>query len=114
MTEREYGLRVTHPGCRRTSTPTVYPSLVALMEESFTKYADRTAYSFMGATSAMPRRTALSRSFAAYLQGLGLVKGDRVAIMMPNCAAVPGGRGGDLARRPGGGEREPAVHAARA
>ena len=25
-----------------------YPSLVALMEESFSKYADRTAYSFMG------------------------------------------------------------------
>ena len=28
--------------------PSQYQSLVALMEESFAKYADRTAYSFMG------------------------------------------------------------------
>jgi len=66
-----------------------YPSLVALMEESFTKYADRTAYSFMGKDVSYAEVDHQSRAFAAYLQGLGLAKGDRVAVMMPNCPQYP-------------------------
>ncbi|MCY1209068.1 Long-chain-fatty-acid--CoA ligase [compost metagenome] len=66
-----------------------YPSLVALMEESFTKYADRTAYSFMGKDVSYAETDKQSKSFAVYLQGLGLVKGDRVAAMMPNCPQYP-------------------------
>jgi len=68
---------------------TRYPSLVGLMEESFTKYADRTAYSFMGKDVSYAETDKLSKAFAAYLQGLGLVKGDRVAAMMPNCPQYP-------------------------
>jgi long-chain acyl-CoA synthetase len=66
-----------------------YPSLVALMEESFTKYADRTAYSFMGKDLGYAEVDKQSRAFGAYLQGLGLAKGDRVAVMMPNCPQYP-------------------------
>ncbi|CAA2100917.1 long-chain-fatty-acid--CoA ligase [Variovorax paradoxus] len=66
-----------------------YPSLVALMEESFRKYADRTAYSFMGKDISYGETDRQSKAFAAYLQGLGLVKGDRVAAMMPNCPQYP-------------------------
>ncbi|MDM0051096.1 long-chain-fatty-acid--CoA ligase [Variovorax sp. J22R115] len=66
-----------------------YPSLVALMEESFAKYADRTAYSFMGKDVSYADVDRQSRAFAGYLQGLGLVKGDRVAVMMPNCPQYP-------------------------
>ena len=66
-----------------------YPSLVALMEESFKKYADRTAYSFMGKDISYGETDRQSKSFAAYLQGLGLAKGDRVAAMMPNCPQYP-------------------------
>src|SRR6476661_11119335 len=66
-----------------------YPSLVALMEESFTKYADRTAYSFMGKDVSYADVDHQSRAFAGYLQGLGLVKGDRIAVMMPNCPQYP-------------------------
>ena len=69
--------------------PSQYPSLVALMEESFKKYAGRTAYSFMGKDITYAQTDSLSRAFAAYLQGLGLVKGDRVAIMMPNVPQYP-------------------------
>ncbi|RST48356.1 long-chain-fatty-acid--CoA ligase [Variovorax sp. DXTD-1] len=69
--------------------PSQYPSLVALMEESFTKYADRTAYSFMGRDVSYGETDKLSRAFAAYLQGLALAKGDRVAVMMPNCPQYP-------------------------
>lgn len=66
-----------------------YASLVALMQESFTKYADRTAYSFMGKDVSYAEVDQQSRVFACYLQGLGLVKGDRIAIMMPNCPQYP-------------------------
>ena len=66
-----------------------YPSLVALMEEAFSKYADRVAYSFMGKEITYARTDSLSKAFAAYLQGLGLARGDRVAIMMPNVPQYP-------------------------
>ena len=66
-----------------------YSSLVALMEESFSKNASAVAYSFMGKDVTFGQTDSLSQAFAAYLQGLGLVKGDRVAIMMPNVPQYP-------------------------
>jgi long-chain acyl-CoA synthetase len=66
-----------------------YPSLVALMEESFKKYRNRVAYSFMGKDITFGQTDSLSVTLAAYLQGLGLAKGDRVAIMMPNVPQYP-------------------------
>ena len=66
-----------------------YPSLVALMEESFKKHGQRVAYSFMGKDISFGQTDSLSVAFAAYLQGLGLAKGDRVAIMMPNVPQYP-------------------------
>ncbi len=69
--------------------PSQYPSLVALMEEAFAKYAQRTAYSFMGKELSYAETDSLSSALAAYLQGLGLVKGDRVALMMPNVPQYP-------------------------
>ena len=66
-----------------------YPSLVTLMEESFKKYEDRVAYSFMGKEVTFGETNSLSQAFGAYLQGLGLSKGDRVAIMMPNVPQYP-------------------------
>ena len=68
---------------------TQYTSLVALMQESFAKYADRVAYSFMGHDVTFGQTDKLSLALGAYLQSLGLVKGDRVAIMMPNCPQYP-------------------------
>jgi long-chain acyl-CoA synthetase len=66
-----------------------YVSLVALMEESFKKFADRVAYNFMGKDVTYAQTDSLSQAFAAYLQSLGLTKGDRVAIMMPNMPQYP-------------------------
>src|SRR2546427_714770 len=48
--------------------PSQYPSLVALMEEAFSRYADRVAYSFMGKELTYSQVDAQSRAFAAYLQ----------------------------------------------
>jgi long-chain acyl-CoA synthetase len=66
-----------------------YESLVHLLEESFQKNANQAAYSFMGKDISFAQTDSLSQAFAAYLQGLGLVKGDRVAIMMPNVPQYP-------------------------
>jgi long-chain acyl-CoA synthetase len=77
------------PGVPAEIDPSQYGSLVQLMEESFRNYADRPAYSFMGKDVTYAQTDAQSRAFAAYLQGLGLAKGDRVAIMMPNVPQYP-------------------------
>ncbi|MFL6662804.1 MAG: long-chain-fatty-acid--CoA ligase [Rhizobacter sp.] len=66
-----------------------YPSLVALIEESFRKYRDLPAYHFMGKAITFGQVDDLSRAFAAYLQALGYDKGDRIAIMMPNVPQYP-------------------------
>jgi long-chain acyl-CoA synthetase len=69
--------------------PSQYSSLVGLLEESFSKYADRTAYSFMGKEMSFAQADQESLGLAAYLQSLGLSKGDRVAVMMPNVPQYP-------------------------
>jgi len=66
-----------------------YTSLVQLMEDSFRQYAERTAYSFMGKSYPYAQVDSVSTAFATYLQSLGLVKGDRVAVMMPNVPQYP-------------------------
>ena len=66
-----------------------YDSLVSLMEESFSKFADRTAYSFMGHNIGYRETDVKSQALAAYFQSLGLEKGDRVAVMMPNVPQYP-------------------------
>ncbi|MBB1599847.1 long-chain-fatty-acid--CoA ligase [Variovorax sp. UMC13] len=88
MTDRPW-LASYPPGVPADIDPSSYASLVGLMEESFSKYADRVAYSFMGKDMRYAEVDRQSRDFAAYLQGLGLVKGDRVAVMMPNCLQYP-------------------------
>ncbi len=67
----------------------VYPSLVALLDESFRKHAKLPAYRFMGKSFSFEQIDDLSRAFAAYLQSLGLARGDRVAVMLPNVPQYP-------------------------
>ena len=88
MTNRIW-LQSYPPGVPAEIDPSVYRSLVELMEESFRKYADRVAYSFMGKDITYAQVDSLSQALAAYFQSLGLVKGDRVAIMMPNVPQYP-------------------------
>ncbi|MFY8043031.1 MAG: AMP-binding protein, partial [Rhodoferax sp.] len=88
MTDRIW-LRSYPKGVPADINTALYPSLVGLMEESFQNYAGRVAYNFMGKDVTYAQADSLSQAFAAYLQGLGLVKGDRVAIMMPNVPQYP-------------------------
>lgn len=82
-------LKAYPPGVPADIDASQYASLVALMEESFAKNASAVAYSFMGKDITFGQTDSLSQAFAAYLQGLGLAKGDRVAIMMPNVPQYP-------------------------
>ncbi len=88
MTERPW-LQHYPQGVPPDIDPSQYPSLVALIDDSFSKYAERTAYSFMGKDISYAETDAQARAMAAYLQSLGLARGDRVAIMMPNVPQYP-------------------------
>jgi long-chain acyl-CoA synthetase len=67
----------------------VYPSLVELMETAFKQFPQRPAYKILGRSVSFAQIDEASQALAAYLQGLGLDKGDRVAIMMPNVPQYP-------------------------
>ena len=59
-------------------------SLNKLLERSFKAHPQLPACLFMGRSISYGQLDHLSLALAAYLQGLGLVRGDRVAIMLPN------------------------------
>ena len=66
-----------------------YSSLLALMQDSFQQFGDRPAFHFMGRALTYQQLDRLSQVFGAYLQSLGLARGDRVAIMLPNVLQYP-------------------------
>jgi len=70
--------------------PDEYASLKAILEDSCRQYAALPAYSNLGASLSYADLDRLSRQFGAWLQKVvGLKKGDRVAIMMPNLLQYP-------------------------
>ena len=69
---------------------TEFPSVSAVFDISAKRFSDRPAYSSFGKELTFGQADALIEQFAAYLQcELKLKKGDRVAIMMPNCLQYP-------------------------
>jgi long-chain acyl-CoA synthetase len=77
------------PGVPHDIDPSIYRSLVELLEEGFSTHRDKAAYAFMGKRFTFSQIDDTSRAFAAYLQSLGLVPGDRVAVMLPNVPQYP-------------------------
>lgn len=70
--------------------PDRYQSLVDMFEQATARYADQPAFVNMGEIMTFRKFEERSRAFSAYLQqGLGLQKGDRVALMMPNLLQYP-------------------------
>ncbi|MDA3913439.1 AMP-binding protein [Oleiagrimonas sp.] len=67
-----------------------YGSVVAVIEEAFERFRHRPAYSNFGRVLSYAEIDQLSKLFASYLQNdLGLGKGDRIAIMLPNILQYP-------------------------
>ena len=67
-----------------------YPSAVALFDDAAGKYADHPAFECFGQTMTYTELDRASRAFAAWLQKkLGIKRGDRIALMLPNVFAFP-------------------------
>lgn len=69
--------------------PTQYASLPELLDESFTRFADRKAFICMDKAITYRELDEMSTALGAYLQSKGLAKGARVAIMLPNILQNP-------------------------
>ena len=83
-------LKLYPDGVKSTIDIDQYSSVMELIEDSFRKWPNRMAYSCMGVSLTFAEIDELSKQFAAYLQEeCGLVKGDRLAIQMPNCLQYP-------------------------
>lgn len=64
-------------------------SLLEVFERNFSRYGQKPAYICMGSSITFKQLDLYSRQIASYLQSLGLVKGDKVAVMMPNILQYP-------------------------
>ncbi|MDV2470387.1 AMP-binding protein [Acinetobacter chinensis] len=69
--------------------PAENTSLVDIFERNFQKFGSRDAFIFMDKVLTFSELEEASRKFATYLQSLGLAKGSRVAVMMPNVLQYP-------------------------
>src|SRR5262245_4913488 len=70
--------------------PHAHGSVLDMLEGAMRGFADRPAFRCFGQTLTYAETDRLSRHFAAYLQGnLGVKKGDRIAVMLPNIPAFP-------------------------
>ncbi len=78
------------PGVPQTIDVNEFKNITEVLEFGFAKFTSRPAFHNMGTTLTFGQIDTLSRRFASYLQNdLGLQKGDRVAIMMPNILQYP-------------------------
>lgn len=84
-----FWLKSYPPGVPSDIDPSVYPSVVSLLEESFAKFRDAKAYVCMDKALTFGEVDTLSQALAAWLQSRGLKRGARVAIMMPNVLQYP-------------------------
>lgn len=77
------------PGVPAEIDPTLYSSLVAMLDESFHAHRGKDAFVCMGKTVTYDELESSSRALGAWLQSVGLKKGARVAIMLPNILQNP-------------------------
>ncbi|OLF41677.1 AMP-binding protein [Psychrobacter sp. Rd 27.2] len=69
--------------------PPADTSLLEILEQNFIKHAGKTAFVCMDVKLSYEELDRYSKQVAAYLQSLGLKKGDKVAVMMPNILQLP-------------------------
>jgi long-chain acyl-CoA synthetase len=72
------------PGVPTEINPDEYSSLVELLDKAFKDHAQRDMAAFMGVHMSFAQVDEMSRALAGWFQSLGLAKGARVALMMPN------------------------------
>ena len=90
MTQRPWFATYSECGIPAEINPDAHRSVVHMLEQAMKKYADKPAFRSFGQTLTYADVDRQSRNFAAYLQKkLGVKKGDRIAVMMPNLLAFP-------------------------
>jgi long-chain acyl-CoA synthetase len=77
------------PGVPAEIDPSRYKSVAALVEECFSKHRNAKGYSFMGKEFSFGQIDEASKALAAWLQSKNLLRGARVAIMLPNTPQYP-------------------------
>lgn len=77
------------PGVPAQIDPDEVPSVVHLIESAVAAFGPQAAFSSLGVTLTFEDVDRQSQAFASYLQELGVQKGDRVALIMPNVLAYP-------------------------
>jgi long-chain acyl-CoA synthetase len=83
--KKEIWLKHYPAGVPAEINPDIFPSAVAMLENSFAKFRDLPALHSMGREMTFGQLDELSRQFAAYLQTrTNLKRGDRFAILCPN------------------------------
>ena len=77
-------------GIPATVNADAWPSVVHLLDEAMQRYAEKPAFRSFGQTLTYAEVDRLSGAFCAWLQHtLGVKKGDRIAVMLPNLMAFP-------------------------
>lgn len=89
MSEERPWLKNYPQGVPANINADAYPSLIALMEETFKKYGKKPAFSCMGKELTYEQVDKMSHQFGAYLLSRGMEPGDKVALMMPNMLQYP-------------------------
>ncbi|WP_131667916.1 AMP-binding protein [Psychrobacter pygoscelis] len=69
--------------------PAKNSSMLDIFERNFARYGNKKAFTCMDVSLTFHKLDLYSRQIAAYLQSLGLKKGDKVAAMMPNILQYP-------------------------
>lgn len=69
--------------------PSADTSLLSMIEESCQRYAGRVAFTCMGVDITYAQLNKQSTQVAAFLQSIGLQKGDKIAVMLPNILQYP-------------------------
>ena len=87
---KRFWLQFYPPGIPHDIDVQAFAAVRHILETSCRRFADRPAYSNLGHTLTYAELERLSRAFGAFLQQrLGLQKGDRLAIMLPNVLQYP-------------------------
>jgi long-chain acyl-CoA synthetase len=84
-----FWLKSYPPGVPADVDVSQYSSLAELLEDGFRRHASRNAYAYMDRFFTFADIDRYSTAFGAWLQQLGLARGARVAIMMPNVVQYP-------------------------
>ncbi|OLP58330.1 long-chain fatty acid--CoA ligase [Xaviernesmea oryzae] len=86
---RKPWLKSYHPSVPAHIPPLEHASIGALFDDCCRRFSEHGAYACMGSTLSFRALAAEAEALAAFLQSLGLEKGDRVGVMMPNVLQNP-------------------------